>query len=95
MYYHEHEADGGEGELGAKQPLPPPLAALRDAIVADAAVLRAKIDELQDVVEVQLLVALNLSLSLGTQTLCSHDISQQCLLLLMIILSWLVSWSCG
>ena len=52
LYYSEHAADGSAGELSAKQPLPPPLAALHDAIVADATALRAKVDELRDFIEV-------------------------------------------
>ena len=55
-YYSEHAADGSAGELSAKQPLPPPLAALHDAIVADATALRAKVDELRDFLEVNLAV---------------------------------------
>ena len=54
LYYNEHAADLNAGELGTKQPLPPPLAALHDAIVTDATALRAKFDELRDFVEVQL-----------------------------------------
>jgi hypothetical protein len=53
LYYHEHAADGGSGELGAQQPLSPPLAALHDAIVADAAAMRSKLDDLRNVVEVR------------------------------------------
>lgn len=52
-YYSEHAADGSAGELSAKQPLPPPLAALHDAIVTDATALRAKVDELRDFLEVR------------------------------------------
>ena len=52
-FYSEHAADVHAGELGANQPLPPPVAALHDAIVADATALRAKLDELRDVMEVK------------------------------------------
>ncbi len=55
-YYSEHAADGSAGELSAKLPLPPPLAALHDAIVADATALRAKVAELCDFLEVKFAV---------------------------------------
>ena len=63
LFYHEHGADGGSGDLGVKQPLPPPLAALHDAIIADAAVLRMKIDDLRDLVEVSVLLTSSKKLS--------------------------------
>ena len=53
-FLYGNKQEGGAAELAARQPLPPPLAALRDAMLTDASALQSRTDELREYLEVRL-----------------------------------------
>ena len=53
VFFQVGSGGGAAAELAVRQPLDPPLAALRDAMLADAGALQRKVDELRDCLEVR------------------------------------------